>query len=81
MQTLRGARNVIGTDLPMLMLEVSLMGEGTHEDVHELLVGYGYQEFCFENRQLRPWQRNDRPVDVFFFQPEHVSKAAEVGLI
>ena len=81
LQTLRGASSVIGTDLPMLMLEVSLMSQDTHEDVRELLAGYGYQEFCFEDRKLRPWQSDDRPVDAFFFQPGHVSKAADGGLI
>src|SRR5918995_684880 len=48
LQTLRGARNVIGTDLPMLMLEVSLMDQETHQEVRELLASYGYREFCFE---------------------------------
>jgi FkbM family methyltransferase len=81
LHTLRGARNVIGTDLPMLMLEVSLMSQDTHAEVRELLAGYGYQEFCFEDRKLRPWQSDDRPVDVFFLQPEHVSKAADGGMI
>ena len=81
LQTLRGARNVIGTDLPMLMLEVSLMSQDTHEDVRGLLAGYGYREFCFEQRMLRPWQRDDKPVDVFFFQPRQISKAADAGLI
>ena len=81
LQTLRGARNVIGTDLPILMLEVSLMSQDTHDDVRELLAGYGYQEFCFDHSRLRPWQTDDRPVDVFFFQPEHVGKAADSGLI
>lgn len=79
--TLRGARNVIATDLPMLMLEVSLMSKDTHDDVCKLLGSYGYREFCFERRKLRPWQTDDRPVDVFFFQPEHVVKATDVGLI
>jgi hypothetical protein len=65
----------------MLMLEVSLMSQDTHDDVRELLASYGYLEFCFEHRRLRPWQTDDRPVDVFFFQPEHVSKAADAGLI
>ena len=81
LQTLRGARYVIATDLPMLMLEVSLMSRDTHDDVRELLSSYGYQEFCFEHRKLRPWQTDDRPVDVFFFQSEHVGKAADEGLI
>ena len=81
LQTLRGARRVIGTDLPILMLEVSLMSQGTHNDVRELLTSYGYREFCFEQRKLRPWQTDDRPVDVFFFQPEHINKAADAGLI
>ena len=81
LQTLRGARNVIGTDLPMLMLEVSLMSQDTHNDVRELLASYGYQEFCFEHRKLRPWRTVDRPVDVFFLQQRHVSKAADGGLI
>ena len=81
LQTLRGARDVIATDLPMLMLEVSLMSRDTHDDVRELLSSYGYQEFCFEHRKLRPWQTDDRPVDVFFFQSEHVGKAADAGLI
>ena len=81
LQTLRGARRVIETDLPMLMLEVSLMGQNTHEEVRELLARYSYREFCFEQRKLRPWQMGDKPVDVFFFQPEHVGKAADAGLI
>ena len=81
LQTLRGATRVIKTDLPMLMLEVSLMSQDTHKDVRELLAGYGYQEFCFEHPKLRPWQSDDRPVDVFFLQPEHVGKAVEAGLI
>ena len=81
LQTLRGAKSVIGTDLPILMLEVSLMSQGTHDDVRELLANYGYREFCFEHRRLRPWQTDDRPVDVFFFQPEHLGKAADAGLI
>ena len=81
LQTLRGARDVISTDLPMLMLEVSLMSRDTHDDVRELLASSGYQEFCFEHHKLRPWQTDDRPVDVFFLQSEHVGKAADEGLI
>ena len=81
LQTLRGAKSVIATDLPILMLEVSLMSQDTHDDVRELLASYGYREFCFEDRKLRPWQTDDRPVDVFFLQPGQLGKAAEVGLI
>ncbi len=81
LQTLRGAKCVIETDLPMLMLEVSLMSQEIHEEVRQLLASYGYQEFCFEQGTLRRWQANDRPVDVFFFQREHLSKAADAGLM
>ena len=81
LQTLRGARNVIATDLPILMLEVSLMSQDTHDDVRELLASYGYREFCFEDRKLHPWRMDDRPVDVFFLQPEHEGTAVEAGLI
>ncbi|HKO62549.1 MAG TPA: FkbM family methyltransferase [Pyrinomonadaceae bacterium] len=79
LQTLRGAKRVIDTDRPMLMLEVSLMSQETHTEVRELLAGFDYQEFCFEESRLRPWQANDRPVDVFFFQPEHLNKASDAG--
>jgi FkbM family methyltransferase len=81
LQTLRGAKSVIDTDLPILLLEVSLMCQQTHEEVRDLLASYDYQEFCFEQGKLRPWQTHDRPVDVFFFQPEHLRKAADLGLM
>ncbi len=81
LQTLRGARSVIEADLPMLMLEVSLMNEATHEEVQELLASYGYQEFCFEEGKLRPWRHGDKPVDVFFLQSGHLDKALEFGLM
>ena len=81
LQTLRGAKSVIATDLPILMLEVSLMSQDTHDNVRELLASYGYREFCFEDRKLRPWRMDDRPVDVFFLQPEHEGTAVEAGLI
>lgn len=81
LQTLRGASRVIETDLPMLMLEVSLMSRDTHDEVRELLASYGYQEFCFEQGELRPWEVDDKPVDVFFFQPEQIAKAADAGLM
>ena len=80
LQTLRGAKRVIDTDLPMLMLEVSLMSDETHAEVRELLASFDYQEFCFEQGELRPWQVEDRPVDVFFFQPKHLIKASDAGL-
>ena len=81
LQTLWGAKRVIETDLPMLMLEVSLMSSETHQEVCQLLASYGYQEFCFEQGKLRRWQSYDKPVDVFFFQPTHVGRAAEAGLM
>ena len=81
LQTLRGATDVIATDLPMLMLEISLMSPEIHEQVRQLLANYGYQEFCFEEGRLRLWQPRDKPVDVFFFQPEHTRKAADAGLM
>ncbi len=72
---------MIETDLPMLMLEVSLMSQETHEDVRELLASYDYQEFCFERGRVRRWQAGDRPVDVFFFQIEHMNRASHAGLM
>jgi FkbM family methyltransferase len=81
LQTLRGARSLIESDLPLLLLEISLMDETTHEEVRQFLATSNYQEFCFEDGKLRLWKAGDRPVDVFFLQPEHVEKAIRAGLI
>jgi len=81
LQTLRGAKNLINSDRPLLLLEISLMDETTHEEVRQLLADYDYQEFCFENGSLRMWQSGDRPVDVFFLQPKHLGGANRAGLV
>jgi hypothetical protein len=81
LQTLRGAKNLIERDRPMLLLEISLMNKDTHEEVRQLLAGYDYQEFWYEEGRLRLWQAGDRPVDVFFFQPGHFESATQAGLV
>ncbi len=81
LQTLRGARNLIDDDRPLLLLEISLMDEATHEEVRQLLAGYDYREFCFENGKLRIWQTGDRPVDVFFLQAKHLEGAKRAQLV
>lgn len=81
LQTLRGARAVLEADVPMLMLEISLMNQATHEEVRDLLASYGYREFCFEQGKLRPWEARDKPVDVFFLQSGHLDKALKAGLM
>jgi FkbM family methyltransferase len=74
LQTLRGAKQLIEAYKPAWLLEISLMPAQIHDQVKDLLGGYGYQEFCFENGKLREWNPADKPVDVFFLQPEHLEK-------
>ena len=81
LQTLKGAGRFIQKDKPLLLLEVSLMDPATHDQVRQLLDRQEYQEFCFEYGKLRPWAPDDRPVDVFFLQPEHLETAKRAGLV
>lgn len=81
LQTLLGAKSLLERDGPLLLLEISLMNQNTHEEVRQLLASYGYQEFCFEQGKLQLWQLGDKPVDVFFFQPLHLERARLAGLM
>lgn len=81
LQTLRGAAALIARDKPSLLLEVSLMDEATHGQVRELLERNAYQEFCFANGKLSPWERADKTVDVFFLQVTHLEAARRAGLM
>jgi FkbM family methyltransferase len=81
LQTLRGATNLIEKDKPAWLLEISLMKPQTHDQVRLLMARQGYQEFCFNAGKLKPWEPGDKPVDVFFLQPDHEQTARRAGLV
>jgi FkbM family methyltransferase len=78
--TLQGARHVIENCKPAWLLEISLMDTAMHQTIRDLLGIQGYEEFWFTGKEMRRWQGGDKPVDVFFMQPQHLTRIRQSGL-
>ncbi len=75
---LRGAEELLGTDHPAWLVEVSDdpdIENSAAAELFALLKKYGYRAYVYSNERLRARRLGDREVNYFFLTPEHAVRA------